>query len=106
MMLKGGGGAPAPPFPPPQGSALARAVAAIRAQRRISPRVRYVRDGDNGDELFYQLLLDEADDAPASPAGSAGGGTGGNAFGLAQFVEHVCSEVAVHLSTEVEPDKT
>ncbi|GAX84626.1 hypothetical protein CEUSTIGMA_g12047.t1 [Chlamydomonas eustigma] len=50
------------PFPPPQGSAIAKAVSAIRQNRRICPKVRYVREGSEEAELFSQLLLDEPDD--------------------------------------------
>ncbi|KAG2486738.1 hypothetical protein HYH03_014664 [Edaphochlamys debaryana] len=85
---------PEVPFPPPQQSALRKAVAAIRSERRITPQVKILREGGEDADLFEQLLLDEPD------AGEAGGG-GGGGFGLVQFLEHVQGEAAMQMKHEL-----
>ncbi|GFR45227.1 hypothetical protein Agub_g6624 [Astrephomene gubernaculifera] len=115
------------PFPPPQQSALRKAVAAIRSERRITPMVKLLREGSEEAELFDQLLLDEpvghfdnqpppqqadgegGSSAPAASVGSSssrggsgggGGGGGSSGFGLVQFLEHVQGEAALQLRHE------
>lgn len=70
------------PFPPPHSSLIAKEVASIRLDRRISPRVRYVREGSEGEGLFNSLLLDEPDVQ----------GQGKEAYGLDQFLMHIQGE--------------
>ncbi|KXZ54187.1 hypothetical protein GPECTOR_5g282 [Gonium pectorale] len=101
---------PGLPFPPPQQSALRRAVAAIRSERRITPQVKILREGGEDSELFETLMLDEPDahlegeeghhtqqqpEAEAAGGSGNGGSSGGaSGFGLVQFLEHIRSEVA------------
>ena len=69
------------PFPPPHSSLIAKEIASIRLDRRISPRVRYVKEGSEEEALFNSLLLDEPDE-----------GQGREAYGLDQFLMHLQGE--------------
>ncbi|GIL48469.1 hypothetical protein Vafri_4983 [Volvox africanus] len=89
---------PEVPFPPPQQSALRKAVASIRSERRITPQVKILREGSEDSELFDQLLLDEPDGHDTSAGGSSGNG----GFGLVQFLDHVASEAALQLQHEAQ----
>eukprot|EP00195_Chlamydomonas_chlamydogama_P017072 CAMPEP_0202896248 /NCGR_PEP_ID=MMETSP1392-20130828/5266_1 /ASSEMBLY_ACC=CAM_ASM_000868 /TAXON_ID=225041 /ORGANISM="Chlamydomonas chlamydogama, Strain SAG 11-48b" /LENGTH=777 /DNA_ID=CAMNT_0049581523 /DNA_START=303 /DNA_END=2636 /DNA_ORIENTATION=+ len=89
---------PTIPFPPPQSSALRKAIGAIRADRKISPMLRFAREGTEEAELFSALLLDEAE-GHAPPGQSQGGGESAM-FGLVQFLEHIRTEVGTQLRGE------
>ncbi len=58
----------------------------LRQARRVTPLVRFVRQGGPGEDLFASLLLDE-------PHGGAGG--------LPQFLAHVKQEVAAQLRADL-----
>ncbi len=66
-----------------------------------------MREGSEEAELFWQLLLDEPDDdggstalPPTAAAAQQQGQQGKQQqqFGLSQFMQHVGSEVALHLA--------
>ncbi|WIA11779.1 hypothetical protein OEZ85_011873 [Tetradesmus obliquus] len=81
------------PFPPPQQSKLSRIIADIKRERRVTTHVEVVREGGDGAELFYSLLIDDPDelaDTPIPPLGqqqqqqgAGAAGTPGGAAGAA-----------------------
>lgn len=85
--------------------------------RRVTTHVDVVREGADGAELFYSLLIDDPDelaDTPIPPVGqeqqqaavaggsarAAAGGTGPSPTGVAQFVEHIKAEVFLQLQPQ------
>ena len=70
--------------------------------RSCTSQVRFVREGGEGSELFFHLLLDEPDAAPAaeSGGGTGAGPAGGGHTGLVQFLEHIRQEVLSALRLE------
>ena len=107
------------PFPPPHGSALRRAVAALRAGRAVTPRLLMLREGGGEDVAPFTRCLIEDEGAaagarqaqqaegaagqlaalqldPAAAAG-AGGGGGGEGPTLVAFLEEVQRRAAAML---------
>ncbi len=58
---------PGLPFPPPQASALRRAVNALRQGRRLTPTLRMVRGGVDDVTPFTDYLIEEPGLGPEQP---------------------------------------
>ena len=77
-------------YPPPQQSALRKAVNALRASRRLTPQLRMLRAGADDVAPFHDCLIEEPD------AGLVrAGATAGQGFVL--FLESVREAVAQNL---------
>ncbi len=81
---------PEVPYPPPQQSALRKAVNALRASRRLTPQLRMLRAGADDASPFLECLIEEPD------AGLVrAGATAGQGFVL--FLESIREAVARNL---------
>lgn len=73
-------------------------------ERRVTTHIEVVRDGQDGSDLFYSLLIDDPDDldTPAEQQqqqqGAAGvGGPTPSPTGVDQFIQHIKAEVVMQL---------
>ena len=78
------------PYPPPQQSALRKAVNALRASRRLTPQLRMLRAGADDVTPFHDCLIEEPDVGLANAGAAAG-------QGFVLFLESVREEVARNL---------
>lgn len=90
----GPGGEDPPRFPPAQGSVLRELIAARRAQRHVTPRLRFVRGGVDDAGPFTQLLIEEPQTSVVEGVGSSGGADGGFVAFLDAVAEEVCEYMA------------
>ena len=73
-------------------SLLRRTINKLRAERRIAPRVRMLREGVDDLEPFTVHLIEEPDQAPASGAPAAPG--------FVAFLDEVQAEVFEYLQEQ------
>lgn len=92
--------------------------AACLQGRRVTTHVEVVKEGDDGADLFYSLLIDDPDelaDTPIPPLGqqasqadatagqqgaTAPASAGPSPTGVQQFVEHIKAEVFTQLQPQ------
>jgi hypothetical protein len=72
-------------------------------ERRVTTHIDVVRDGQDGSDLFYSLLIDDPDDldtpAEQQQQGAAAGALASqpSPTGVDQFVQHIKAEVFLQL---------
>lgn len=85
-------------------------------ERRVTTNVEVVREGDEGANFFYSLLIDDPDELAETPippvdqqqhtaaGGSSGGASAGQSAavgasptGVKQFIQHIRAEVTAQL---------
>lgn len=87
---------PSLPFPPPQQCALRRHVAALRAERRVTPHTRFIKEGTHDTTIFRSLLMDDPDEEEVQE-GDSGASPGA---GLVGFLDALHREVAAVLRAD------
>jgi hypothetical protein len=80
---------------------LLTAFAAVLQERRVTTHIEVVRDGQDGSDLFYSLLIDDPDDldqpAEQQAAAGASGSSNPSPTGVDQFIQHIKAEVSLQL---------
>jgi hypothetical protein len=75
----------------------------VLQERRVTTHIEVVRDGQDGSDLFYSLLIDDPDDLDQTTeqqgqaAAGASGSSNPSPTGVDQFIQHIKAEVSLQL---------
>ncbi|XP_010542560.1 PREDICTED: protein transport protein SEC24-like isoform X2 [Tarenaya hassleriana] len=84
---------PSLPFPPPQDCMLRKTINKMKKERSITPRLMFMRGGEDDATAFENYLIEEQDVNGSSGFASA--------MGFVSFLEDVTQSVSQYMMTEV-----